>query len=410
MVTPAECYVSRDVFGDQDSVVCTYSYDGAERHALVVIVDHNLGANLGGQPGSPGRCAPTAMVRDAWVSSKVEALLDHCREEGRNNPLMRFEQMDPGRTRDLLETALEATDDLAGSPRPQVPASPPVSDTFDAYHAFVRARVRALPPGLGRPHPPAFGADRKATLAARFLASDEAEELSDRTAAGHCVDIIIDYGCAHDSGRPLRVSPIKCQRFLLDWLPRKVMLSAAEQDAMPHVLAAWVRWAGQHARLPDEGIRATLDAVWDATVKFADAYRDPTSFGLRRELVERLLPDGDLEALPRRAFAFPFLSGTHNSLDLATLDPANLVDRRRLLEFEHPGASAEHLDAHERLAALLWDGEPPQLWETAQEMLDSGHERHAIMHSLIEVLAQTGDDADALRDTLRTLRDKPPTS
>jgi hypothetical protein len=409
MVAPAECYASRDVYGDQDSVVCTYTYGGEERHALVLLVDHNHGAH----PDAERRLTSGGMVRDAWVSSQVDKLLDHCRREGRDNPLMRFEQMEPGRTRDLLEAALQVTDDLTYSTHigwDTPPAAPLVSDTFGSYHAFVRARVRALPPGIGRPQPPTYGRDRRATMAARFLASDEAEELSDRSAASHCVDIIIDYGCARDFGRPLRVSPIKCQRFLLDWLPRKVMLTAAEQEAMPHVLAAWVRWAGARTRLPDEGVRATLDAVWDATVKFAEAYRDPTSFGLRRELVERLLPDGDLEALARRAFAFPFLSGTHNSLDLATLDPADEVDRRRLLEFEHPGAAEEHLDAHERLAARLWDGDPPQLWETAQGMLDAGHERHAILHLLIEALDRAGDDAQALRSALRTLRHEPPAS
>jgi hypothetical protein len=412
MVAPAECYASRDVYGDQDSVVCTFTYGGEERHALVVLVDYNHGAHPR-SGNAMGRTLTSGMVRDAWVSSQVDKLLDHCRREGAGNPLMRFEQLEPGRTRDLLEAALEFTDELTYASHitaVDTPEAPSVSETFGSYHAFVRARVRALPPGAGSPQPPTYGPDRRATMAARFLASDEAEELSDLSAASHCVDIIIEYGCARDFGQPLRVSPIKCQRFLLDWLPRKVMLSATEQEAMPHVLAAWVRWAGKRTKLPEEGVRETLDAVWDATVRFAEAYRDPTSFGLRRELVERLLPDGDLEALARRAFTFPFLSGTHNGLDLATLDPTDRGDRRRLLEFEHPGAPAEHLDAHERLADRLWDGDPPQLWDTAQGMLDAGHERHAILHLLIEALDRTGDDARALRAALRTLRHEPPAS
>ena len=102
-------------------------------------------------------------------------------------------------------------------------------------------------------------------LAAEFLASDEAEDLSDRGSASHCADRIIDYGCDQDFGRPLRMSPAKVQTFLLSWLPRKVMLSFAEQDAMPHVLAAWVRWAGRQARAGrggggrDPGGRVQLD-------------------------------------------------------------------------------------------------------------------------------------------------------
>lgn len=411
MVEPEACFASRDVYGDQDSVICTYTYGGSERHALVILVDRNRAGVVQPRvgpfaPAAPaGRPPASGMVRDAWVSSRVDRLLDHCRREGRENPLMRFEELDPRDTKALLQSALDLTDETD---------DPPVNENFGSYHAFVRARVDILPPGGRLPQPPVYGRDRRATIATRFLASDEAGELSDISAAIRCVDRIIDYGCAHDFGRPLRVSPIKCEMFLLDWLPRKVLLSPSEQEAVPHVLAAWIRWAGRRTGLPEEGIRATLDALWDATAKFSAAYRDPAAFGLDRGLVDRLLPDGDLEALPRRAFALPFLSGTHRRagrddiLDLSELDPADPGDRRALLEFEHPGGDEEHLDAHMRLAAMLWDGEPPHLWDTAQSLLDVGYERHEILHRLIGVLDRCGGDPEALREALRVLRHEPP--
>lgn len=411
MVEPEACYVSRDVYGDQDSVICTYTYGGTERHALVILVDRNKAGAVQPSTGPftpaahAGRPPTSGMVRDAWVSSQVEKLLDHCRREGRDNPLMRFEQLDSRDTKALLQSALDLTNTTD---------DPPVSENFGSYHAFVRARVDILPPGGRLPQPPVYGRDRRATIAARFLASDEAEELSDLSAASRCVDRIIDYGCTHDFGRPLRVSPIKCEMFLLDWLPRKVLLSPSEQEAVPHVLAAWVRWAGRRTGLPEEGIRATLDALWDATAKFAEAYRDPSAFGLDRELVDRLLPDGDLEALPRRAFALPFLSGTHRHsgrhgfINLSKLDPADPDDRRVILEFEHPGGDEDHLDAHVRLTERLWDGDPPQLWDTAQSLLDVGYERHEILHKLIDVLDRSGSDPEALREGLRVLRHEPP--
>lgn len=382
-VAPEGCFTSSDVYGDQDSIVCTFTYGDTERHALVVLVDHNHGG----------------LVRDAWVSSRVGTLLEHCRREGRENPLMRFGELDPADTRALLERALARTDEAA---------DPPVNENFASYHAFVRARIRTLPPDGRPPEPEAYGADRRATLAARFLASDEAEELSDRSAAGRCVDRIIDHGCGHDFGRPLRVSPIKCELFLLDWLPRKVLLSPAEQEAMPHVLAAWVRWAGRRTGLPEVGVRSTLDAIWDATGAFGEAYRDPSAYGLDRGLVDRLLPDGELDALPRRAFALPFLHGKHGDIDLATLDPARAADRRVMLEFEHPGADEDHLAAHERLAVRLWQGEPAQLWDTAQAMLDVGFERHEILHRLIEVLDRHAGDEPALVEALLVLRHETP--
>jgi hypothetical protein len=231
-------------------------------------------------------------------------------------------------------------------------------------------------------------------LVAEFLASDEAEDLSDRRSASRCADHIVAYGCDRDFGRPLRMSPVKADTFLLDWLPRKVMLSAAEQEAIPHVLAAWTRWAGRRSGTSRQAIAETLDAVFDSTEKFAAAYRDPASFGLDAALVSRLLPDSDLEALPRRAFAFPLLSGWYGGVDLGTLNPADPADRRILLAADHDGPSRHagqpHIERHLELADRLWRGEPTELWEAAQRLLDLGEDRHVVLHALMDTIRAAG--------------------
>ena len=66
-----------------------------------------------------------------------------------------------------------------------------------------------------------------------------------------------------------------------------------------------------------------VEVVFDSMSTFAQVYRDPGEFGLDERLVARLLPDSDLEALPRRAFIFPVLEGRHGGVDLSKLDPAN---------------------------------------------------------------------------------------
>jgi hypothetical protein len=248
-------------------------------------------------------------------------------------------------------------------------------------------------------------------LVAEFLASDEAEDLSDTRAASRCADHIIDYGCDRDFGRPLRMSPAKVATFLLDWLPRKVLLLSAEQHAMPHVLAAWVRWAGRRQALAAEMIAETLDAVFDSMGTFAQVYRDPTAFGLDASLVARLLPDNDLEALPRRAFAFPVLRGMFGGIDLTGLDPAAEGDRRTLLAADHNDANGRpsgplHIDRHLALADRLWRGDPPELWEAAQRLLDRGEDRHAVLHTLMYVIRDTAGDQASL---IAALRDLPPT-
>ena len=393
-VTSAECYINPDDLGDADEVICTFSYAGEEPHALVSVVDYNA----------------DGMIKDGWVTSRVGKLLEHCRETSAQRGVKgsearhAFRQVDAGQARHMLETALTVTD---------AASDPAVSESFPSYHAFIRARIRALPPYRGRSlsatgeRRHAWSRDRRAMLAAEFLASDEAEDLSDRGSASHCADRIIDYGCDKDFGRPLRMSPTKVETFLLGWLPRKVMLSFAEQDAMPHVLATWVRWAGRRRGLTEAVITDSLEAVFNSMGAFSQAYRDPAEFGLDYALVRRLLPDADLEALPRRAFAFPVLEGWHSGTDLSILDPADPNDRRALLAADHatpaPGGVGRHIERHLVLADRLWRGDPPDLWEAAQRLLDAGQDRHLVLHALMAVLDHTSGDEAALIAVLREL-------
>lgn len=397
-VTVSDCYVKADFYGDTDEVVCVFSYGGGEPHALVTLVDYNAGG----------------MLRDGWVTSHVDKLLAHCARPDGPDGANRFGTLEPGQARRLLKSSLTVTDSSAG---------PRVSETFAAYHAFIRARIRVLPPSADIADPTELFAgrcgdaagtasgtvasrpwsrDRRAMLAAEFLASAETDNLSDLGAASRCADRIIDYGCDKDFGRPLRMSPAKVETFLLDWLPRKVVLSAAEQEAIPHVLAAWVRWSARRRRLDDKALGETLDALFNATGAFSLAYHDVAEFGLDAELVAKLLPDGDLEALPRRAFAFSLLRGRHLDVDLADLDPANPTDRRALLAADHDFGAGwlginRHLDRHVALADRLWRGDPPELWDTAQRLLDAGHDRHAVLHALMGAIeAAGGNPADVV--------------
>jgi hypothetical protein len=438
-VEAEECYLNSDGYGDRDEVVCVFSYAGQEQHALVVVVDYNAGGP----------------ARDGWVTSQVAKLLDYCQDAsgsgptdvgsgggsgptdvgsasgrgprggrgGTVSPASTFRQVDAADARRILATALAAT---------ETATDPPVSASFPSYHAFIRARVRTLPPT--RPAAPSAGPaiqplpagtavavpgrrqlwrkDQRAALVAKFLASDDAEEVSDRQAASRCADHIVDYGCDRDFGRPLRVSPAKAETFLLDWLPRKVVLSKAEQEAMPHVLLAWIRWAGSRTGLTETAVRATLDAVFDAMRTFPTVYRDPASFGLEPDMVDRLLPDGDLEALARRLFAVPLLRGSYRGTDLSTLKPGLPADRRTLLAADHddgsPRASAEHLDQHVALADRLWRGDPPELWEAAQRLLDLGRKRHDVLHLLIDTIAAAGPRESDIAAALASLPAREP--
>ncbi|ASU83117.1 hypothetical protein CDO52_10280 [Nocardiopsis gilva YIM 90087] len=433
---PVAAYVSGSRFGDTDDLILTFRHDcdadpdassGAADeagHALIAVVDHNSGG----------------VLRDAWVTTKVERLLEHCRAEQTDNPMATFDPLDLGHARLLLENALARTDQrLADStathadPGTAAEAAGLTGGSLAAHHALLRARLRVLPQADGDAlTEPVWRHDRRAMLAARFLASAEAAELSDSYAASRCVDHIIDYGCDRDAGRPLRVSPRKVEAFLLTWLPRRVVLLPAEQEAMPHVLAAWIRWAGPRSGLPEIAVGATLDALWESTAPFTTAYRDPTaSFGLNRAAIARLLPDRDLSALPRRMFAFPLLASDLLDGSAGDFDPSTSAGRRALLRLDHFGeydapaghrgkhgtrgddhatpdtpkaraASEEEIAAHEHLAERLWNGEPPALWAAAQRLLDRGFGRPAVLRTLLDTLEHAEDD-DALTAALDEL-------
>jgi hypothetical protein len=391
-VSPAECYVNPDEWGDQDEIICVFSYAGEEPHALVSVVDYNT----------------AGMIRDGWVSSQVSKLLELCQRRAAvrgGKPEDAFRQIDGPQARKMLQAALAATDGAE---------DPPVSDTFAARHAFIRSRIRALPPPVALRSARAkkqWTTERRALLAAEFLASDEAEDLSDRQAASRCADLIIEFGCDHDSGRPLRMSPAKVQNFMLTHLPRKVLLSVADQNAMPHVVDAWIRWSGRKRGLSELAMGMTMDTLYDSMATFSRIYRDPSEFGLDEKLVARLLPDSDLEALPRRAFAFPVLEGKHGGVDLSKLDPADPSDRRLLLAADHdtrtgsPSAAGvgRHIDRHLALADRLWRGSPPALWDAAQRLLDTGEDRHMVLHALMDVLDAAGGDEVSLKTALHEL-------
>jgi hypothetical protein len=432
-VTPVAAYVNSDQFGDTDDVVCVFSRDGDRapdagppppEHALILVLDHNGGG----------------VLRDAWVTTKVDRLLDRCRERADADEFARFSQVELTEARALLTRALERTERMvagASTDRSSGPTVEPIGLTVSdltggslaSHFALASARVRTLPgppSGAGAPQAPVWRRDRRAVLAARFLASDEAAELSDSYAASRCADHIIAHGCDVDSGRPTRISPRKVESFLLHWLPGRVVLLPEEQEAMPHVLAAWVRWAGARGGLPDVAVGATLDAVWESTAEFARVYRDPARpLGLRQEAVRRLLPDGDFASLARRMFAFPLLASEMVTWAPEEFDPDTPHGRRALLRLDHYGeyeAATPHsgrhssgrdrwyrpvtgddperereLDRHERLARRLWHGRPANLWAAARRMLDRGVARPAVLAALGEVLDTATSESDLRR-------------
>ena len=88
-VRPTGCYAYGDVYGDQTSYLVTFAYenaDGGPEHAVVALVDHNIG-----------------ITKDVFVGSSAERILQQVREMCAEDELTWFREEDPGRLRDEVD-------------------------------------------------------------------------------------------------------------------------------------------------------------------------------------------------------------------------------------------------------------------------------------------------------------------
>jgi hypothetical protein len=163
------------------------------------------------------------------------------------------------------------------------------TEEFKHTRALLLARMRSLPMAP-RPEPAEpLAEEARAALTEEFLASRFAPS-ADETASivAHCLDARCDYG----DGDPLRWSPIVVELFMLDFLPRKAFLDAAEIRSLPEVLRAWVRFALTKRGLEERWIAETEEAVTRFTPEFRRLATDHRSFGPAKAITNAMLADG----------------------------------------------------------------------------------------------------------------------
>jgi Plasmid pRiA4b ORF-3-like protein/Domain of unknown function (DUF1841) len=377
------CWRLADVFGDQASLLSVFGY-GRREHGLVALVDFN---HLGG------------WVKDLFVTPEPARVLGELRKAAHSEPFAVLDQVDPAEARRLLEDGLAATD---------ATWEPEVSDELRQFRALALARCRAMPEPdhPGRPMPEIDSAERDA-LVAEFLASPHASRLPGE-AARYGARLLVDFGADYDAGKPLRVSPAKIAGFLLDWVPAKVILDDADRDALPDVVTAWVRWAGERSGLDPAAVAHLVDVALDCREDFREAYDQGADASPIRQLLHGLDTGGDLadaqDALDRRMFAMPYFGTRIGEEDYPRLDPGDPDERRLLIEGEHPEYHAAladpasdgeidgvnprlHIAIHEVVANQLWEDDPAEAWRAAKRLRDAGVDRHDVLHQLGSVAA-----------------------
>jgi hypothetical protein len=288
-VRPTGCYAYGDVYGDQTSYLVTFAYDdtedGGPEHAVVALVDHNIG-----------------ITKDVFVGGPAERILGQVREMCAGDELTWFRAEDPGRLRGEVNRHLEVTDGLGDLP---------ADGSLATDRALAAARLALLPaattPPLAEP-PELSGPDRERMLR-DFLASPEAARFTladidadDELASLHfCLSLILDHAASLPDPDPLRWSPAVAGLFLLDWVHRRAVLDMDDAAMLPRVARAWSAYATRKRGLPEAAVEQTDQVVEEMIPEFARLYatgerRSPATAAVAQLISEGVDPN-DAEAI-----------------------------------------------------------------------------------------------------------------
>jgi hypothetical protein len=285
-VRPTGCWAYGDVYGDQTSYLVTFAYedarDGGPEHAVVALVDHNIG-----------------ITKDVFVGASASRILGQVREMCDDDELTWFREEDPGRVRGEVNRHLEITDGLGDLP---------ADGSLATDRALAAARLALLPPSTTPPlaepaSPPTMD------FARDFLGSPEASRFGldditadDELASLHfCVSLILDHAAGLPSADPLRWSPAVAGLFLLDWVHRRAVLDMDDAAMLPRVTRAWSAYATRRRGLPEAAVVQTDEMVEEMIPEFARLYatgerRSPATAAVAQLISEGVDPN-DAEAI-----------------------------------------------------------------------------------------------------------------
>ncbi|PWU43617.1 hypothetical protein DLJ46_30425 [Micromonospora globispora] len=268
-----------DVYGDQTSYLATFAYDdeeGGPEHALVALVDHNIG-----------------ITKDVFVGGPAQRIVEQARQICTEDELTWFRTEDPARMHAEVSRHLAVTDDLS-----ELPAK----GSLATDRALVGARLAVLPgpaaaPGIVVTEP--LSGDQRSVLLRGFLNSPEAARFGLDAVDGpelaslhFCLGLLLDHADSFADADPTRWSPMVAELFLLDWVHRRAVLDMDDAAMLPRVLRAWAAYAARQRGLPEAAARLTDEAIEEMVPEFARLY----STGERRSpataAVAQLMADG----------------------------------------------------------------------------------------------------------------------
>ncbi|MFY1674226.1 hypothetical protein ACN27G_30480 [Plantactinospora sp. WMMB334] len=274
-------YAYGDVYGDQTSYLATFAYDdsvaGGPEHAVVALVDHNIG-----------------ITKDVFVGGPAERILGQVRQMCDGDALTWFREEDPARLRGEVDRHLHITDELGDLPG---------EGSLATDRTLVGARLALLPPPapvatIGT-EPEPLSATERDRLVRTFLASPEAARFglpevpeTDLASLHFCLSLVLDHSATFPDPDPLRWSPAVAGLFLLDWVHRRAVLDMDDAAMLPRVVRSWCAYAARRRGLPAEAAAQTDSSVEEMVPEFVRLYTTGERRSPATAAVAQLIADG----------------------------------------------------------------------------------------------------------------------
>lgn len=132
--------------------------------------------------------------------------------------------------------------------------------------------------------------DERVALRDEFLAGRPDAGPDDATQ--YVTTLFLDYGEGYLGRDALSWSPTDVLLFLLDYVPRKVVLDDDDRRLLPGLLAEWVRFALRRRGVEDRWIEPVVAAVDQNTEEFHDTYDDESRFGPAKQMATWMSAQG----------------------------------------------------------------------------------------------------------------------
>ena len=359
--TPGRAWRQYDVFGENEVVAVTFSYEEAE-HALLVAIDLTE--------------LPTVSM--IGMGDNPDGMLKTLQDQAESR--QRFEEI----------TLAEARARIAG-PLARAGDDPDyeLDESSILFLPLARSRVRRLPPADPGQAVAYTAADRAAAVE-EFLGSPEAGRFGDPDVARFWATVLTGYSSRVPGEPPAQVGPHKIAAMLLVHAASTFTLTTAQRDGMERAVTAWTRWAAARQGLDEAATEVVMTRLPDLLNEFPDAYDHPYSAASRGYLRDVVTSDVDLrwlaDELARREFAAPLPGERDPSTDGIDATDSHGRTEIAVAEFaECAGGGADTirlLTAVPRIVEEIWHDNPASTWERAKKLLAEGHSRHDVLHRL----------------------------